>query len=452
MAMVIKYCEVCGERVSTEDLERETAVIYNELAYCRSCKKQVLPLIEQERAAKVKRTTISAPAVSRPISSGIRRSAITTQTKVNTTTERRGKSNTQNPSLIIGLAVGSGVLLLLILFFLFSGNSKDPSNTSNEETSKNLDPEKKEPPKKNPNEVKDLQNEKELQETKAVQELLASIKNVDYVFAKEKILKQQAQINFDKNRAILTQALEQLMQRHESEAQKQFDEIKSKVNEVLEKAQKSTTPTYANSKFNEAEKLWEVFRPIYKDTKYWEMRDEEIALIKRARESKQSTGNPPKDNKPLTIENGPSKDLRMIPREGQWDFEPESSTISVKTKEKEGRLEIGEKAVQNFDLTFEFRSNNATKGEVKVMCHVPETSGGGLKNLVLTLTTAPSESQWNRIQITYQDPVYTVHFNEEPPQSLDGEKEKFSKSGRLLLICSPQSSYDFRNLQLKATP
>ncbi|MCI0341421.1 MAG: hypothetical protein L0216_09790 [Planctomycetales bacterium] len=48
MGMVLQYCEKCGERIESADVEKGVAVTYRAKIYCGNCKVAVLPLLEKD--------------------------------------------------------------------------------------------------------------------------------------------------------------------------------------------------------------------------------------------------------------------------------------------------------------------------------------------------------------------------------------------------------------------
>ncbi len=48
MSLIIQYCEKCGERVSSEDIQAGVALHYRDESYCKACKDLILPELEQD--------------------------------------------------------------------------------------------------------------------------------------------------------------------------------------------------------------------------------------------------------------------------------------------------------------------------------------------------------------------------------------------------------------------
>ncbi|MEK7486678.1 MAG: hypothetical protein AABZ60_20335 [Planctomycetota bacterium] len=448
MAMVIKYCEGCGERVSTEDLERASAVLYKELAYCRKCKAQILPLIEQEKQAqKPKKSmgpttgkTISAGVIKPPISA-VRRPQSTIQAKT-ISGERRRPAVSNNTNLVIFLGAGSVILILLILFFVFSGpnenHPKDENPFSKEDPNKkNPDPVKKDPIK-NPDLTKEPIKDPAKEELSQVAKKLSELQLLDYAEAKEKFQELKKQFTSEKTLEQINLAWETLAKKHNEEAKEQFDRTKEKADKILEKAIKSTTATYAKTKFTEAEYLWKSFPKKYEDTSFWEEKEKEMARIQRERESKQSGNN---NQESLTPKD--DKNVMLKPRQGKWDFDKETGIISVQTEGTPGLLEISENLnIKEFLLTVEIKIE---KGTPQIHVHMPEDKNA--KHLIIGLNN-PSEGKWQKITVQFNGKLYNIQIN-DGQQTFDPVKEECVTSGRICLGCTPESLVYYRNLNLK---
>jgi hypothetical protein len=172
-------------------------------------------------------------------------------------------------SLLLGLVV--------VLVFLFVLPSK--SNTKLVENSKDPEFIKKDPI------VIDLVSEEEKKERKAKElvdkALVRNAKEINSVFVRKEYEALKAEIAYSpQNIERLDLALKELKKKHEEEARLNFEDRKSKIEELLIKGESIENEALARHQYKGALAMWDGYPKEFEDTSYWEKKKEEVLKLR----------------------------------------------------------------------------------------------------------------------------------------------------------------------------